>query len=43
MNNSEQVDPLTWISAERQVATDFVTAQSEANIDLNGSIAEFKK
>ena len=35
------VDPLSWISAERQVVTDFAASSAQAQSDLSGTVADF--
>ena len=40
--DTEIIDPLSWISAERQLVTTFVTTSTQAADDLAGSIADFQ-
>ena len=42
-DSTNTIDPLGWISAERQVVNNFAAANAQAVSDLNGVIAEFQQ
>ena len=43
MDANNAIDPLSWISAERQVVSAFAASTAQAADDLSGTIADFAK